>query len=215
VLDGLTLRFRAGETVAITGVNGAGKSTLVHLLMRFSDPDAGAITLDGTDIRAVSLKSLRSQIALVSQDVLLFNATIADNIAYGLAGATQAQIEAAARSARAHDFIAALPLGYATEVGDQGIRLSGGQKQRISLARALIKEPAILLLDEATAMFDPEGERELIAACQEVMATRTVLLITHRPASLALADRIVRLEKGRLAEGDGPAGSKRSGAAAG
>lgn len=215
VLDGLTLRVRAGETVAITGVNGAGKSTLVHLLMRFADPNAGAITLDGTDIRTVRLKSLRSQIALVSQDVLLFNATIADNIAYGLAGATQAQIEAAARSARAHDFIAGLPLGYATEVGDQGIRLSGGQKQRISLARALIKDPAILVLDEATAMFDPDGEREFIAACHEVMATRTVLLITHRPASLALADRIVRLEQGRLVEGDDPAGATRAGVAIG
>ena len=197
LLDRLTLRVRAGETVAITGANGAGKSTLVHLLMRFADPESGVIRVDGTDIRDVSLKSLRAQIALVSQNVLLFNASIAENIAYGMPGASQAQVEAAARAARAHDFIAALPSGYATEVGDQGIRLSGGQKQRIALARALIKDPAILVLDEATAMFDPQGERDFIESCREMMAGRTVLLITHRPASLALADRIVVFEAGR------------------
>lgn len=200
VLDGLDLHIRAGETIALTGVNGAGKSSLVHLLMRFSDPCAGRILLDGRDIREATLKSLRTQVALVSQNVLLFNASIADNIAYGLPDATPDQIEAAARSARAHDFISALPEGYATLVGDQGIRLSGGQKQRISLARALIKDPAILVLDEATAMFDPAGEREFIAHRRDLMATRTVILITHRPASLDLADRVLRLEGGRLIE---------------
>ena len=200
LLRGLELQLQAGETIALTGVNGAGKSSLVHLLMRFSDPDAGRILLDGLDIREATLKSLRTQIALVSQNVLLFNASIADNIAYGLADASQKQVEAAARSARAHDFIAALPQGYATLVGDQGVRLSGGQKQRISLARALIKDPAILVLDEATAMFDPVGEQEFIAHCRDLMTTRTVILITHRPASLALADRVLCLQEGKLQE---------------
>ena len=200
LLQGLHLHLRAGETIALTGANGAGKSSLVHLLMRFSDPDRGRILLDGSDIRHATLKSLRSQIALVSQNVLLFNASIADNIAYGLADASQAQVEVAARAARAHDFIAALPQGYATVVGDQGVRLSGGQKQRISLARALIKDPAILVLDEATAMFDPAGEQEFITHCRDLMATRTVILITHRPASLALADRVLCLQDGRLLE---------------
>ena len=198
VLDGLDLRVQAGETIAITGANGAGKSSLVHLLMRFADPDAGRILLDGTDLRQATLKSLRTQIALVSQNVLLFNASIGENIAYGLADASDGQIEAAARSARAHDFISALPQGYATMIGDQGVRLSGGQKQRIALARALIKDPAILVLDEATAMFDPAGEQEFIAHCRDLMATRTVILITHRPASLALADRVLRLHDGQL-----------------
>ena len=198
LLHGLDLHLRAGETIALTGANGAGKSSLVHLLMRFADPDAGRILLDGTDIREATLKSLRTQIALVSQNVLLFNASIADNIAYGLPDACLAQVEAAARSARAHDFITALPQGYATVVGDQGVRLSGGQKQRISLARALIKDPAILVLDEATAMFDPAGEQEFIAHCRDLMARRTVILITHRPASLALADRVLWLGGGRL-----------------
>ena len=198
VLDGLDLRVQAGETIAITGANGAGKSSLVHLLMRFADPDAGRILLDGTDLRQATLKSLRTQIALVSQNVLLFNASIGENIAYGLADASDGQIEAAARSARAHDFISALPQGYATMIGDQGVRLSGGQKQRIALARALIKDPAILVLDEATAMFDPAGEQEFIAHCRDLMATRTVILITHRPASLALADRVLRLQDGQL-----------------
>ncbi len=198
VLDGLQLRVAAGETVAITGANGAGKSTLVQLLLRFADPQAGRIAFDGIDLRDLRMRSLREHIGLVAQHVLLFNASVRDNIAYGRPAASQAQIEAAAHSARAHEFITGLPSGYDTVIGDQGVKLSGGQKQRIALARALLKNPAVLILDEATAMFDPQGEAEFIAECHDALRHRTVVLITHRPASLALADRILRLQYGRL-----------------
>jgi len=194
---GLDLTIRAGETVALTGVNGAGKSTLVHLLLRLVEPQAGQVTIGGIDLRDFKLQVLRNQIGLVAQQVLLFNATVRENIAYGREGATQNAIEGAANAARAHDFICALPQGYDTVIGDQGVRLSGGQRQRIALARALLREPAILILDEATAMFDPEGEVEFIEACRDILAQRTVIMITHRPASLALADHVLRLEAGR------------------
>jgi subfamily B ATP-binding cassette protein MsbA len=198
VLTGLDLEIQAGETLALTGENGSGKSTLIHLLMRFADPDRGRVLVDGTDIRGVSIPSLRGQIGLVAQHVLLLNGTVGENIAYGRPDATEAEIEAAARSAQADAFIRRLPQGYDTLIGDQGIRLSGGQRQRIALARALLKDPPILVLDEATAMFDPEGELAFIEDCRAVLAQRTVILITHRPASLALADRIVVLRDGRV-----------------
>ena len=197
-LEHLDLQVAAGETIAIVGPNGAGKSTLGHLLMRLHEPSAGQILIDGFDIASVSLASLRRQIGVVPQHVLLFNATVRDNIAYGRPESGQAEIESAAMAARAHAFIASLPQGYDTLVGDRGVRLSGGQQQRLALARALLKDPPILILDEATAMFDPQGEAEFLQACHDALKRRTVLLITHRPASLAAAARIVHLEHGRI-----------------
>ncbi|MEJ5207480.1 ABC transporter ATP-binding protein [Denitratimonas sp. CY0512] len=202
VMDGLNLVIRAGETVVITGRNGAGKSTLVSLLMRFVDPDSGRVLLDGCDLRDYDLRFLRASIGLVSQQVLLFDGTVRENIAYGLRDASQEQIEAAARLAQAHAFISALPQAYETRIGDRGIKLSGGQQQRVALARALLKDPAVLILDEATAMFDPEAEQAFIRDCHAMLRQRTIILIAHRPASLALADRVLRMEGGSLVEAD-------------
>jgi ATP-binding cassette subfamily B protein len=193
VLTHFNLTIAAGETIALTGPNGAGKSTLVHLLMRFMEPDAGRILLDGQDIAGVELGSLRRQIGLVAQHTLLLNGTVAENLAYGQPHATLEEMKKAAQAARADKFIEQLPDGYDTVIGDQGVKLSGGQRQRLSLARTLLKDPPILVLDEATAMFDPEGEASFIEQSREVLAQRTVILITHRPASLALADRVLEL----------------------
>jgi ATP-binding cassette subfamily B protein len=200
VFDRLTLTVAPGETVGLTGCNGAGKSTLVNLLMRFSAAQSGKILIDGTDISTVSLASLRTQIGLVPQSVLLFNRSVRDNIAYGRPNATQYGIEEAAHVAGAHDFIIGLPDGYETTIGERGVTLSGGQQQRIALARALLTDPPILILDEATAMFDPAGEDEFVALSEATLTDRTVLLITHRAASLALADRIVLIERGGARE---------------
>ena len=195
-LCGLNLKISAGETVAITGKNGAGKSTLAYLLQRFADPTSGQILIDNTPIATVSLTSLRQQIGVVSQHVLLLNDTIEKNILFGRPEADQPAIESAAKAAHALEFIEALPDGFDTLIGDEGIKLSGGQKQRIALARSIVRDPPILILDEATAMFDPAGEMSFIRECHDILHQRTVILITHRPASLSLADRVLKLENG-------------------
>ena len=198
LLRGLDLAVAAGECIAVTGANGAGKSTLTALLTGMMKPESGRITLDGTDIATLALRDLRQQFGHVPQRPLLFDGTLRDNIAFGLPGADEAQIEAAARAAQAHDFIMALPDGYDTRIGESGLRLSGGQSQRVALARALISDPPVLILDEATAMYDLEGESAFVEAARSAFAGRSVILITHRPATLALASRVVELRDGRL-----------------
>lgn len=197
-LQGLNLDIAAGEIVALVGENGAGKSTIVKLLMNFYQPDRGQILLNGQDISGLNVQKLRQLIGYVPQRPLLQNASVRDNLVLGRKRASKADIEHACRLAQAHDFISGLPDGYETEIGDHGVRLSGGQRQRIALARALIGNPPIVILDEATSMYDLEGEAAFVAACQEALVGRTVILITHRPASLALADRILTLQGGRI-----------------
>ncbi|HEY3737401.1 MAG TPA: ABC transporter ATP-binding protein [Jatrophihabitans sp.] len=198
VLDGFSLRIAAGERVALVGSSGSGKSTVAGMVTRFTDPSAGSVLIDGHDLREVTLHSLRSQIAVAFEDSFLFSETVGANIAYGRPSATRAQIEAAARSAQAHDFITALPAGYGTTVGERGLTLSGGQRQRIALARAILADPAILILDDATSAVDSRTEEAIHDSLREVLEGRTTLLIAHRLSTLRLADRIVILESGRV-----------------
>jgi ATP-binding cassette subfamily B protein len=202
VLDDFSLDVAAGEAVAIVGPTGCGKTTVARLLPRFYEVTGGAITLDGTDVRDVKLNDLRTSIGIVFEDTFLFGDTVAANIAFADPGASQERIERAAALAGAHEFIAELPQGYATELGERGFSLSGGQRQRIALARAILADPRVLILDDATSSVDPTKEHEIRDALKTVMAGRTTIVIAHRPATIALADRVVLLDQGRIvAEG--------------
>lgn len=200
VLRHINLEVRAGEILALVGSSGAGKSTLVSLLPRFFDVTSGRIQIDGYDIRQVSLASLRSQIGVVTQETVLFNDTLRNNIAYGQPSVSQKEVEAAARAALAHDFICKLPAGYETVIGEKGVRLSGGERQRIAIARALLKNAPILILDEATSALDSESEALVQSALQNLMSGRTVVVIAHRLSTVRRADRIVVLENGTITD---------------
>ncbi len=200
VLHDITLDLPRGKRLGIAGESGCGKSTLVNLLFRFYDPTAGAIQIDGHDLRAVAQRDLQGLMALVSQDIVLFDLTVAGNIACGRPGATPAEIEAAARAANAHDFITQLPQGYDTPVGERGVTLSGGQRQRIAIARAFIRNAPILLLDEATASLDSASEADVQAAIERLEKDRTVICIAHRLSTLSGMDTIVVLKEGRIVE---------------
>ena len=200
ILKGVSLVAEPGEMVAIVGSTGSGKSTIGRLLFRFYDVSAGALRIDGQDVRSVTQTSLHAAIGVVPQDTVLFNDTIRYNIAYGRDDATSAEVEAAAKAAQIHDFIVALPEGYDTAVGERGLKLSGGEKQRVGIARTLLKDPPILLLDEATSALDTETETEIKDALMHAGQGRTVLTIAHRLSTIAEADRIVVLEKGEIVE---------------
>ncbi|NER83795.1 MAG: ABC transporter ATP-binding protein [Leptolyngbya sp. SIO1D8] len=200
VLQHLDLRVHPGEVIALVGASGAGKSTLVNLLMRFFDPDAGQVLIDGVDIREVTLDSLRRQIGIVPQDITLFSGNIAQNIAYGEIDPDFERIEAAAKVANAHDFISQFSQGYHTWVGERGVNLSGGQRQRVAIARALYCNPRILILDEATSALDSESEALVQEALERAMKNRTVFIIAHRLSTVRQANRIIFLEKGNIVE---------------
>lgn len=198
VLDGVDLTAEPGQALALVGPSGAGKSTLVTLIPRFYDPTAGRILLDGVDLRELDLRELRAQIGIVPQETLLFSGTVSDNIRYGRPGATDAEVEAAARAANAHGFITEFPDGYHTVVGERGLKLSGGQRQRIAIARALLADPRILILDDATSAIDSATEDEIQKAINNVLQGRTSLVITHRLSQIRRADRIIVLDRSRL-----------------
>jgi subfamily B ATP-binding cassette protein MsbA len=200
ILRGVSFTVSAGQMVAIVGRSGAGKTTLVNLLPRFYDVSAGAIFIDGVDVRHVSLASLRQQIGMVTQETVLFDDTVATNIAYGSPQASRAEIEGAARAANAHDFIVTLPKGYDTMIGERGQRLSGGQRQRLAIARALLKNAPILVLDEATSALDTESELLVQEALANLMLNRTSFVIAHRLSTIRRADAIIVLERGRIVE---------------
>ncbi|MGD9742882.1 MAG: ABC transporter transmembrane domain-containing protein [Dongiaceae bacterium] len=197
-LHGIDLAVRPGETIAFVGPSGAGKTTLFQLLLRFYDPQGGGIELDGVDIRRVALAELRNRLGLVSQEAVVFSASLRENIRYGRPEASDAEVEAAARAAHVMEFVGLLPQGFDTELGERGVRLSGGQRQRVAIARAILRNPAVLLLDEATSALDAESERVVQEALDRLMIGRTTLVIAHRLATVLKADRIVVLDAGRI-----------------
>jgi ABC-type multidrug transport system fused ATPase/permease subunit len=211
VLDHVTIQISAGQSVALCGPSGSGKSTILNLLLRFYDPQQGQVLLDGKDIRSLQKDSFRRFFALVQQETFLFNDSIGDNIRYGHAEATMEQVIAAARSANAHDFIAEMPQGYDTKVGERGVRLSGGQKQRISIARAFLANPRVLLLDEPTSSVEPESEAAIIAALKRLMNGRTTVLTSHRPSLVNAAELVYVIENGSVTASGTPAELARNG----
>jgi ABC-type multidrug transport system fused ATPase/permease subunit len=210
VLHSVSLAVHPGQTVALCGPSGSGKSTVLNLLLRFYDPVAGQVLLDGHDLRSVRRDSFRSRFALVQQETFLFNDSILDNIRYGHPEATMDQVIAAAKAANAQEFISRLPNGYDTKVGERGVRLSGGQKQRISIARAFLADPTVLLLDEPTSSVEPDSEAAIIAALDRLMAGRTTVLTSHRPSLINEADYAYVIEDGRVTEQGAPGELARS-----
>ncbi len=200
ILHDVSFRVAPGQTVAIVGSSGAGKSTISRILFRFYDVSSGHVRIDGQDIREVPQASLRAAIGVVPQDTVLFNDTIYYNICYGRPDCTREQVEEAARLARIHDFIMALPLGYDTAVGERGLKLSGGEKQRVAIARTILKNPRILLFDEATSALDTRTEQEIQRSLEEVSRGRTTVIIAHRLSTIIGADEIIVLDRGRVAE---------------
>jgi ATP-binding cassette, subfamily B, heavy metal transporter len=200
ILKGISFTVKPGRTVAIVGPSGSGKSTIARLLFRFYDIDSGSIRIDGQDLRDVTQTSLRQSIGVVPQDTVLFNDSVLYNIAYGKPGAPTREIEEAARLARIGDFIAALPDGYKTPVGERGLKLSGGEKQRVAIARVILKQPRILICDEATSALDTKTEREIQASLREVSVNRTTLVIAHRLSTIVDADEILVLDGGEIVE---------------
>jgi ATP-binding cassette subfamily B protein len=200
VIDGFSFPFERGRSYALVGPSGSGKSTLCQLMLRFWDPDAGEIRIDGHELRAIRQAWYRQNVAVVLQDPVIFSATVRDNIDFAVDGATQAQVERAAREAQAHDFIMALPQGYDTRLGERGVSLSGGQRQRIAIARALMRDPKLLILDEATSALDTVTEREIQAVIDRLHGSRTVVVIAHRLSTVRNVDEILVLDRGRLVE---------------
>jgi subfamily B ATP-binding cassette protein MsbA len=200
VLRNISLTAQRGDIIALVGPSGGGKTTLVSLIPRFYDVTEGEVRIDGQDVRSVRIDSLTAQVALVDQETTLFNDTLANNIRYGMPGASDQEVEAAARAAFAHDFISEMPEGYETNIGDRGVRLSGGQRQRLCIARALLKDAPILILDEATSALDTESEQMVQNALNNLMQNRTTFVIAHRLSTVLNADRILVLDKGEIVE---------------
>ncbi len=200
VLNGIDFKVNAGETVAIVGPSGSGKTTLMALMMRFYDPEEGAVLIDGRDLRTLKQRSLRQNIGVILQDPLLFNDSVRSNIAYGRPNSSTREVESAARAANAHDFITRLPDGYETMAGERGCRFSAGERQRLTIARALIKDPPILVLDEATSALDAESETLVQDALERLTKDRTTFIIAHRLSTVINADRIIVLKDGQIQE---------------